>query len=177
MKKILGIHGFMGNEKVYFFPWIKSRYQNHAEIHIPSFPNPKTPHIHEWTETIKELPENDFDLIIAHSLGGTFALSLIMRDIIKTKHLITIGSSPGPKETSDMSTFLNYPLEFPKIMPKIESYTIVHSFDDPYTYPEYAITSLKHSKGTGIFYADQGHFETLQLPKEVTTIIDQIIFA
>jgi|GEM_PF-3626509 len=161
----------MGDSQSYFFPSLKNRFATH-DICALDYPNPKTPHIDEWTELFQTQNKSHFDLVIAHSLGGTFAWSLLSRGLLTCDVLVTMGSSPGPKDDPGMQTFLKYPLDYEKIRTAAKKIIVVQSMDDPWTIPEYGIVHLKHSKGTGLFYADKGHFETEELPEDVFRLLE-----
>lgn len=135
------------------------------------------PHIDQWTEEIFKLPTRSFDLIVAHSLGGTFALGLLSRGIVHCKSLVMIGSSPGPKLKDSLNTFLKYPLDFPKVVSQLEKVVTVQSLDDPWTFPEYGLLNIRYTngKGYGMIYADKGHFEFPELPEEILRTLDALM--
>lgn len=118
------------------------------------------------------MPTHTFDLVVAHSLGGAFAFSLLTRGLLSCRTLVAIGSSPGPKDHPGMNTFLKYPIDFPLVRKRAERIIVVQSFDDPWTHPEYGIILLKHTNGTGLFYADKGHFDSADLPQDLLCIVD-----
>lgn len=171
-KKVLLLHGFNSSSKSYFFPALFQRYKDEHEIYVVDCPNPASPDIDVWTETVLDLKQKNFDLIVAHSLGGTLALSMLTRELITCRTLMTIGSSHGPKHDISMNSFLKYLISFETIRKLGTDIIVVHSFDDPWTHPEYGILLVKQSRGHGIFYADKGHFEMNILPKEVLQALD-----
>src|SRR5210317_1614879 len=107
MKKALLLHGFMSDENSFFLPNTKTELEAlNYEVYLKSYPNPQNPNIEEWVNSFLEFNLKEFDLVIAHSLGGTFALNLITRELLKAKILIMLGSSVGPKNNAGMNTFL-----------------------------------------------------------------------
>lgn len=176
-QSILLLHGFTCSSKSFFFPSLKKRYGKKYTVFVPDLPSPMHPDIDEWTEVIAHLPEKSFSIIIAHSLGGTFALSLLSRGIIHCNFLVMIGSSPGPKLHPLLHTFLKYPIDFPSIMSGVQKIVTIQSLDDPWTFPEYGILNIRYTKGKGygMIYADKGHFETEDLPEEVLRTIDALL--
>lgn len=173
-KSILLLHGFTGNSQSYFLPFLADRYSAHT-VFCPSFPDPNTPDIDAWTKVVKELPTKKFDLVVAHSLAGAFAVSLLGRGIIETKALVMISASSGPKNNPYMSSFLRYPLDFETVKKAVPTIVTVQSFDDPWTFPEEGILNVKYTGGYGLFFADKGHFETTDLPQEVLATLDRLL--
>lgn len=173
-KSILLLHGFTCTSDSFFFPSLKRRYAEHS-VYAPDLPSPHDPHIDLWSAGVTDLPIHRFDLVIAHSLGGTLALSLLSRDLIHTSALIMIGSSPGPKMLPSLNTFLQYPIDFPNIIKKTPNIITVQSLDDPWTFPEYGLLNIKYTKGYGLIFANKGHFETSTLPSPILHIIDSIL--
>lgn len=171
-RSILLLHGFVSTSDSYFLPSLKKRYALHR-VFAPDLPDPAHPDLDAWTAAIEALPVRELDLIVAHSLGGTFAWSLLSRKVISCKTLVTLGSSPGPKEHADLQGFLRYPLNFAAVREQVRTSLLVHSLDDPWVFPEYALVAMRHTKGRTLFYTDQGHFEQEELPEEVLTLLDR----
>lgn len=100
-------------------------------------------------------------------------LGLLSRGHLTADHLLLISVSPGPKEKPEMNNFLKYPLEFTRINAAAKNIVVAQSLDDPWTYPEYANVLVKDTKGTGMLYADRGHFESEALPDDILSVIDR----
>lgn len=173
MKKALLLHGFMSNEESFFLPDTKNKLEAlNYEVFSKSYPSPNNPNIEQWTSSYLELNQKEYDLVIAHSLGGTFALNLITRDQLQTKKLVMLGSSIGPKNNAGMNTFLTPPLELEKVKANVAQIIIMQSFDDPWTLPVYGQVALQSLNAIGLFYSDKGHFETTTLPNEIWKLIN-----
>lgn len=176
MADVLLLHGFKGTGTSRFLPSLTARYTaNGHRVFSPDLPSPDQPHIDAWTETVRALPVQDFDLIVGYSLGGCLAFSMLSRSLISTRTLAVIGASPGPKDNEHMNTFLNYPLNFDVINERAKKTIVIHSLDDPWTYPEYAFVTLRHTRGTAMLYADKGHFETETLPDDLLETLDRTL--
>jgi predicted alpha/beta hydrolase family esterase len=172
MKKALLLHGFMSDENSFFLPNTKTELEAlKYEVYLKSYPNPQNPNIEEWVNSFLEFNLKEFDLVIAHSLGGTFALNLITRELLKAKILIMLGSSVGPKNNAGMNTFLTPPLELEKVKASVPKIIIAQSFDDPWTLPAYGKVAVQSLNAIGLFYANKGHFETKSLPEEIWKLI------
>lgn len=175
MASMLLLHGFKSSADSYFFPSLRRKYEKNHTVAAPNFPLPDEPEIDKWTDAFTQTCTKDYDLVVAHSLGGAFACSLITRGLLTCKTLILIASSPGPKDDIHMNTFLKYPLSFPEVRKNAKHIFVVQSLDDPWTIPEYGLITLKHTEGTGIFYANKGHLEDPELPEEVVQCIDRAL--
>lgn len=176
MADVLLLHGFKCTSQSYFLPFLRQHCSamEHS-VHAPDLPDPQAPDVDRWTATIEALPAKAFDLVVAHSLGGCFALSLLSRRLITAKSLMLISTSPGPKELPVMQSMLKYPLDLEVIASRTPRVVIVQSLDDPWNFPEYGIVTLRHMKGLAMFFADKGHFETPGLPGDVVAMIDRML--
>ncbi len=171
--KALLLHGFMSDQDSVFLPHTKAHLAKLGfEVFLQSYPNPNHPTLTEWVQTFKNLNQSEFDLVIAHSLGGTFALSLITQGLMTTQKLVLVGSSIGPKENLNMNSFLTPSLNLAKIMERTPEIFVLQSYDDPWTLPIYGQVSIQSLNAVGLHYADQGHFEGEQLPKHIWQLLD-----
>jgi len=166
-------HGWNSNSKEHFFPHLRRELTKAgSDVLCPDMPNTRYPQLSEWKEHLKkQLNGRSVDLFIGHSLGGVLAMSMVTTDEIRIKHLITICSSPGWKNDDELNNFLNPVISFDKIKQSVESFTVVHSYDDPHCAFEYGMIMVKQAGATGIFYGDQGHFLTKKLPGDLLDII------
>lgn len=171
--KALLLHGFMSDKDSFFLPNTKEYLESLGfEVFLDSYPNPNNPSFTEWVQTFKNINQSEFDLVIAHSLGGTFALNLITQGIMTTQKLVMLGSSMGPKKNSDMNSFLIPALNLVKIMEQTPEIFVLQSYDDPWTLPVYGQVSIQSLNAVGLYYADQGHFEREHLPKHIWQLLD-----
>ncbi|TSC79198.1 MAG: Uncharacterized protein G01um101425_698 [Candidatus Peregrinibacteria bacterium Gr01-1014_25] len=176
MADVLLLHGFKCTSQSYFLPFIRQHCAAAGvTVHAPDLPDPTSPDVDRWTAAVEALPVKTFDLVVAHSLGGCFALSLFSRQRITARSLMLISTSPGPKELPVMQSMLKYPLDLEVVAARMPRIVIVQSLDDPWIFPEYGIVTLRHMKGLAMFYADKGHFETPDLPGDVVAMIDRLI--
>lgn len=170
-KKILLLHGFEGNPKLYFFPWLIKALEPFGEVICPSLPNPASPKLSEWIKCVKDLVgEEEVDLTIGHSLGGTLALSMLSQELLITDGLMTFGSSHCPKDDECMNDFLVPPIQVQNIKNKIPFYAF-SSYDDPYTHHECSALLVKQIGAVGIFFEKEGHFLEEQLPTQAWDIV------
>ncbi len=170
---LLLLHGYNSSSKSYFFPFLQERYKNSCDVFLPDLPGPTTPDVDVWTKAVLDCKQTHFTTVIAHSLGGALALSLLSRGLITADHLLLLCTSPAPKEMRVMNTVLKYPLEYEDIKKAVPDVLIAHSFDDPWTHPEYGMILIKELKARGIFFADKGHFETKDLPDDLLSYTDR----
>lgn len=172
MKNVLLLHGFYGSSQSFFLPFLKERYDKDSSVHLIDLPNPKNPSYEEWKKCFLEnIKERQFDKIIAHSLGGSFAINLIVEDVISTDKLVTLGSSFGPKSEKCLNNFLLPNLDLDKLK-SLKKYIAIASTDDPWTHYEYSILAAKQTNAITVLYSDKGHFETTTLPEDILKLID-----
>lgn len=164
-KRVLLLHGYAGSPSQYFFPWLVNQLNDIADVYCPTLPDPEDPRPEEWTKVVLDsLGGQSAHLTIAHSLGGTLALSMLSQSLLKTDCLMTFGSSHCPKDVESMNRFLVPPIELQRVKGRIPMYAFA-SYDDPYTFYDCSVLLVKQLGAIGIFYNDQGHFLGDRLPE------------
>ena len=104
MKKVLLIHGFTGDGKGVWFPWMKRELDARGyEVFAPNLPNSCHPDLGEWVNALepyfRQLDEND--IIVAHSLGGKASLHTILRVRKKIGQLILVAPAIGKRANEE----------------------------------------------------------------------------
>ena len=104
MKKVLLIHGFTGDGKGVWFPWMKRELEARGyEVFAPNLPNSCHPDLGEWVNALepyfRQLDEND--IIVAHSLGGKASLHTILRVRKKIGQLILVAPAIGKRANEE----------------------------------------------------------------------------
>jgi len=85
-KNYLIIHGTGGSPEINWFPWLANELKSQgANVISPKFPTPENHSLDSWLKTLDqhkhELQEPT--VVIGHSLGCAFGLTLIEQEIIK----------------------------------------------------------------------------------------------
>ena len=169
---VLLLHGYCGDANSHFLPDLKRRLENNSHVISPSLSGGDTPDLETWiAETLQLTKGARIKLCIAHSLGGTFAMQLISRDLIQIDTLMTIGSSFGPKDDEVLNSFLIPPISVSKLN-DIDRIYAVSSFDDPATHSDYSQLLVKQAGAIGVFFNGEGHFTGDHLPDALITLID-----
>jgi predicted alpha/beta hydrolase family esterase len=92
------IHGTGGSPKGNWFPWLKQNLEEKGHnVSVPSFPTPENQSVDSWLEVFKEhLNEMDNNtILIGHSLGPAFILSILEKINVKVKGVITVAGFLG----------------------------------------------------------------------------------
>lgn len=172
MSRVLLLHGFMGDSKGCFLPFLKERYERDHEVIAPDLPDPHTPNVAVWIDTVTKLVgEREVSLCVCHSLGGTLAMNMISQDVLRVKTLATLGSSHGPKDDDLMDPFLVPPIKMESLK-KLHKFYAIASYDDPATMAEYSALLVKQAGAVGVFYSEEGHFLEETVPEDILTLLD-----
>ena len=137
--KIFIIHGAYGNSKENWFPWLKEKLEEERhEIIVPDFPTPENQSIDSWLYIFdKYLSEIDNNIIlIGHSLGPAFILSILEKIKTKVKASIFVSAFIGNIGIDDFDkindTFVNKDFNFNKIKNNCSKFILISSDNDPY---------------------------------------------
>jgi len=184
MKKAIIIHGTEGYPEENWFPWLKKELeQRDYKVSVPQFPSPPgvLPKISEWFEVLKDYEIDGDTLLIAHSLGGLFALRVLEKLDHPVKAAFFAGASVGVKPIKfydgDLAFSGGFDFDWDKIRNNAGHFVVFHSDDDPYVS---LANGEKLSEELGVklnFVPNAGHFNATagytEFPDLLKTIIDK----
>lgn len=175
MKKVLFIHGFEGSRNSNWLPWLERQLrQFNYEVINETFPNSEHPDFVEIMEFLRDKTQ-DFtqnDSIVAHSLGGFFALKLAEEKLLDTLFLIApaVGKqldfdgfrTMWPDSDVDaLQKIIEQGVDFNKV--KAQRKVVVFSDDDPYVPLEVALNF--DDSWQVVTVEGYGHFQKEQYPE------------
>lgn len=181
MKNALIIHGAYGNPSENWFPWLKSELEAlHYVVSVPQFPTPENQNLAAWLEVAEQYLEKlDSDsLIIGHSIGATFILSLLEKLERPINHAVLVAGFISDLPDSSLNeinhTFYDRGFVGDVIRSKARHLTLFHSPDDPFV-PIGHAEQLAHLLQTPLTEVpDAGHFNLAsgyhQFPEILETI-------
>ena len=85
---VLIIHGSYGSPDENWFPWLKKELERlDCRVFVPKFPTPKNQNLESWLKVFNEYKKylDKNSILIGHSLGCAFILSLLERLNIRIK--------------------------------------------------------------------------------------------
>ncbi|MBS3140266.1 serine hydrolase family protein [Candidatus Woesearchaeota archaeon] len=134
MTAIFIIHGYGGYSKENWFPWLEQELVKlgHTVI-VPDFPHPSNPKLEEWLEYFSQFPLDEDTIVVGHSLGGAFILSLLEQHKLKAAFLVAAVSGPIEHEVdAKIKTFTYKKFNWDAIKNNCKRFNILHSDNDPY---------------------------------------------
>src|SRR3989338_4746318 len=133
-------HGTEGYPEENWFPWLKERLETKGcKVFVPQFPSPPVvpSKISEWFLVLKNYEEyiNEDTIIVAHSLGGKFALRVLekLKYPVKAVFFVAtpVGIQPILNNERD-NAFTNNDFDWANIKNKAKNFFVFHSDNDPY---------------------------------------------
>lgn len=158
------IHGLSGTPQENWYPWLHQELSTAGyNVTTPQFPNAANPKLSEWQDTLK-LYENILQqkpIIIAHSLGVPFALT-ILEHYAATAAFFVGGfySSLNHRLDAVRATFTDRTFQWDMIKQHCQKFTIIHSNNDPYVALSKAENLAKQLNATVTLIPNAGHFNT-----------------
>jgi len=188
MKKALIIHGWDGNPNEPLHEYLKKELTLLGyEVVTPAMPNPAVPIIADWLDKVKSVFDQDFDLLIGHSIGCQAVLRFVETLNLENKIPKMVLIAPWMK--LDMRTieeegedvvdvakpWTETPIDFEKIKNQVESITTIFSDNDPYV-PLDQADFFKEELGAQVFIEKgQGHFTESDAFEKLQTETKSII--
>jgi len=183
MTKFFIVHGSYGNPEENWFPWLKKELESLGHIvYVPKFPTPENQNLENWVK-IFEKYKNEIDketILIGHSLGPAFILSILEKINIKNKvkacffvsgFLNLLGN---PTFDSVNKTFVQKKFNWKKIKENCGKFYIIHSDNDPYV-PMKEAVNLAEKLGTVVILIEKaGHFNESSGFKKFDFLLEMI---
>jgi len=188
MKKALIIHGWDGNPNEPLHQYLRSELKFLGyEVNIPKMPNPAVPVIKDWVGKIKEVFDEETDLIIGHSIGcqavlrfiETFDSNLSIPKVILIAPWMKLDMNTIEEEGEEAieiaKPWMETPIDFNKIKRLVKSVVAIFSDNDMYV-PLDQVEYFKEKLGATIYVEhNQGHFTVSDNFKKLQTDIKDLI--
>ncbi len=135
------------------------------QVWLPQLPDANTPSTATFNAFILGNPDFVVDndtVLIGHSSGAVAALNLLQHlpADISIKAAVLVSAFQDDLGRDDLKRLFEEPLDFSVITSHCDSFTFIHSDDDPYCPVEHAEYLAKQTDGDLIMFEGQGHFNT-----------------
>ena len=187
MKQVYLIHGWGGNPKESWFPWLKKELKKRKiKVIIPKMPNTNHPKIEEWIKKIREIIKKPSKntILIGHSIGCQAIMRYLERleKGAKVSKVIFIAGWFNLTDevwdenyTKDIAEpWINTPINFNKIKSHSNSFIVIASDDGPYVSLEDVKIFEKELNAKTIILKNKGHICQEYGVKEFPEILEFI---
>lgn len=162
MTNVFIFYGVGGSSEENWFPWLKKELCAMPDFNviIPKFPTPENQTLDNWLKVLEKYKDflREDTILIGHSLGGLFALSVLEKYSVKAAFFVASFSClPGNKFDDSMRTFAK-DFDWAKIRKNCEKFFIFHGDNDPYVKLETALLLAKNLKTSVTVVEGSGHF-------------------
>lgn len=161
-KQIYIVHGYDASPQSHWFSWFKEKMRSLTEVEILKMPNPQTPKLSEWLETMTQnvnLGENSF--IIAHSLGTITSLNFLsgFANLPKFGGLVLISPFDEPIEKfAILNEFCEPQIAYEKIKSAANFIKVIAAKDDYIVPCELSLKVALNLDVTPDIFEKGGHF-------------------
>ena len=158
------IHGTKGSPKSNWFGWLKGKLESKGHtVFVPQFPTPENQSLESWLKVFKEY-EKEIDnetILIGHSLGPAFILSILENINIKIKGAVLVAGFLGLLNNEHFDnlnkSFTTKQFDWNKIRNSCEQFYVINSKDDPYVPFERGVELATNLKTQIIPMENAGH--------------------
>ena len=187
MKKVIVVHGWGGNPKGDWFPWLKEKLkEDFVEVIIPEMPDTLHPTIDAWLSPLADAADDiDEDtILIGHSIGCQTILRFVEKlpgntkvgGIILVAAWLHLTDETWDEEyTKEIAKpWLETPINFEKIKNHTKNIVCIQSEDDPYV-PVADAQIFEEKLGAKIiFLKNAGHIAAEDSITKLPEILEQI---
>jgi len=138
MKNAFIINGAFGNPGENWFPWLREELESLGyKVSVPTFPTPEDQNYDSWMKVVESyLKEfNEDTVLVGHSIGATFALSILEKLDARVAKTILASGFVGKNEReldAINKTIAERDFDWETIKNHSESFSVLHGDDDPY---------------------------------------------
>jgi uncharacterized protein len=190
MKRVFIIHGWDGNPKEGWFPWLKKELEKRDfKVLVPAMPDTAEPKIETWIPFLSQLvgiPDTN-TFFVGHSIG----CQTIIRYLETLPESVKIGGAvfvagfynlrglETEEEKRIIGPWVNTPLNDDKIRKTVNRAVAIFSDNDPFVLPENQ-TSWKERVGAKIIVEhNKGHFNeedpaVWELPSALEAMLEMV---
>lgn len=166
MKNALILHGTNGTSASNWFPWLAQQLEAKGyRVWNPDLPQAEKPSMKRYTQFLLSRPDWEFDhesVIVGHSSGAVAILGLLQQlsENVRINKALMVGAFKDDLGWSALEELFDIPLNFDIIKQKADTFTLIHSDNDPYcplTHAKYLSYMLN---GELIVRPGEAHFNT-----------------
>tara|TARA_Y100000310_G_C20643068_1_gene795038 strand:- start:760 stop:1272 length:513 start_codon:yes stop_codon:yes gene_type:complete len=165
------IHGAYGNPEENWIPWLKEKLNSI----VPKFPTPENQTLENWLKVLDEVE----GIVIGHSLGVTFLLSLLEKNKVKAAFFVAgFCSELGLEKFDRINASFYRKFDWKTIKKNCPKFFIFHADNDPYV-PLKKAEEIANNlgvevivvPGAGHFNKEAGYDKFEKLLEEIKTIL------
>ncbi len=164
MANVFIIHGLEGYPEENWFPWLKKELEKLGhKVFVPQFPTPENQTLDNWLQVFEQYDNKltKDSIVIGHSLGVPFLLSVIEEQSIKAAFLVSgfVGKI-GNQFDESLKTFAQKSFNWRQIKNNCKRFYLFHSDNDPYIRIEKAEELAQNLDTEVILVKGAGHFNS-----------------
>lgn len=171
------IHGAYGNPEENWIPWLKSKLEKAGHnVLVPGFPTPENQNLENWLNVFNDYEKylGDDSVLIGHSIGATFILTVLEHHKAKAAFLIAGFAGPlGIYFDKSNKTFYRK-FNWDKIKKNCRKFFIYSSDNDPYVPLEKGKELAENLECELKIVKDAGHFNEKAGYKEFQLLLEDI---
>ena len=177
MKKVVIVHGWGGNSKCDWIPWLKQELEKRGfEVVAPNFPNSDEPEIDTWVGKLREVVKNvDVNIFfVGHSIGCQAILRFLEKCSEKVGKVILVApwmhlneeviNEEGEDVREIARAWVETPIDFERVRKMSDKFVCIFSDDDPYVPLSDEEIFKRELNAETIVESGQGHFNEVSLP-------------
>ena len=165
MKNVFIIHGAHGTPEENWFPWLKAELEKlDYKVFVPKFPTPENQTLKDWLEVFKDYEQyfNNDTIVVGHSIGATFLLSVIEKLEKSIKAALFVSGFVDLLDNEEFDkinkTFVEHNFDWDKIKQNCSEFFIYHSDNDPYVPLDIARNLADKLDRDIVIVKNAGHF-------------------
>ncbi len=184
MKRIFIIHGWGGNPKDGWFPWLKKELENKGyKVEVLSMPNSDEPKIKEWVsflnKKVGKLDENTY--FVGHSIGCQTIMRYLENSNIKIKGIIFVAAwfnlkNLETKEDEEIAEpWIKTKIDLKKVKDNCKKVITIFSDNDPFVPLSDSKIFKKELNAKIIIEKNKGHFSGSDNIRKLPVVLNELL--
>ncbi|NYZ75711.1 serine hydrolase family protein [Candidatus Micrarchaeota archaeon] len=163
MTNVFIIHGIGGSPSENWFPWLKDGLEKlGSRVFAPQLPDSENPKLERWLCAFEKYkPQLENSIVVGHSLGVAFLLTVIERLDKPVKAAFFVAGFTKPLNNPDfdelIGTFVEKQFDWNEVRRNCRKFYVINSDNDPYVPLEQGRNIAKNLKTELIVLKNADH--------------------
>jgi predicted alpha/beta hydrolase family esterase len=186
IKRAFIVHRWGGTPGADWYPWLKKELEKKGfKVEVPTMPNTSEPKINDWVSHLKKVVgklDNE-TYFVGHSIGCQAIMRFLEKEdydgklgnVVFVAGWFKLNNLEGKEVEAIASPWMDTPIDFNKIKPKLSKLSVFLSTNEPYGFIEENSKAFRDELGAKVItLKNRGHFTAGDGVNKLPEILNEI---
>lgn len=171
-------HGYTSYAADHWFPWLEKQVEDQLDVPFIklNFPDSNHPERHSWDQYCdRTIDGRDGITLVGHSLGCIQVLHYISQHAFQHLNVLLVSGFDEPIWTlPELDSFTEKPVDYTKILPKIDRVTVMSALNDPSVPYPYTLSMARRLHAKFVLLPEGHHFTDAGKDKQLPEAFQEL---